>query len=71
MAKERKTRKEKIRSSFRINEKLLGAVKSQDKQMMTNRVENKYLQADLTKTLVLTMLVLALEVAVWQFLSKH
>lgn len=34
-------------------------------------VENKFFRADLTKTLILTMLVLALELAIWNYLSRH
>ncbi len=71
MAKPRKTKKEKIQSSFRVTAASLQVKKSSEKFAEMSQAENKYLRADLTKTLVLTMLVLALEVAVWQFLSKH
>ena len=33
--------------------------------------ERKFLRVDLTKTFMLSMLVLALELALWQYLSRH
>ena len=33
--------------------------------------EKKYFKMDLTKTVILTMLVLALELAIWSYLSRH
>ncbi len=35
------------------------------------KVDNKQFRADLTKTFVLTMLVLALELALWNYLSRR
>lgn len=78
MPKQRRTKKEKVRTSkrverqsgFQINEELF--TKSEKKAPTTLKTsENKYLKADLTKTLILTMLVLALELALWQYLSRR
>lgn len=78
MTKHRKTKKEKLLTSqrkltttgFVIDDRWL-----QNKQKKI-KVESPPSQkvsfkADLTKTLILTMLVLALELAIWNYLSRH
>jgi hypothetical protein len=78
--KNRKTRKEKIRSEMRHKESEMFAVKAEWLQTGTKKEksvvilgepEKKYLRLDLTKTFVLSMLVLALELALWIYLSRH
>lgn len=79
MPKSRKTRKEKIKTSqkkntggFQIKEEWL---KGNHKKSYGSDISlfsgTKYLRQDLTKTFVLTMLVLALELALWLYLSRH
>lgn len=78
MPKQRKTRKAKVRSSerkqqsegFVIDERLL-KVKMPKRVVVATETNKKYFRADLTKTLILTMLVLALEFAIWNYLSRH
>ncbi len=79
MSKERKTRKEKIKTTerrintFKVREEWL-EVKPEnqsEKSSLLPKVNLSYLRLDLTKTFVLTMLVLALEIALWQYLSKN
>jgi hypothetical protein len=80
MSKVRKTRKEKIRteqrkddvSTFRVkNEWLVSNVKKTADTTILGTEDRKYFRLDLTKTFFLTMLVLALELALWQYLSRH
>ena len=79
MAKQRKTKKTKIRSSerklasqgFTIDKALLKTRLSKAKTVESSPTDKKYFKADLTKTLLLTMLVLALELAIWNYLSRH
>jgi hypothetical protein len=80
MPNRRKTRKEKIRSEIRQKEQETFAVKAEWLKTGTkspNRAtalaepERKYLRLDLTKTFLLSMLVLALELALWMYLSRH
>lgn len=80
MPKQRKTRKEKIRSvnrrrdegTFQIKEEWLKTgTKRGNAVIVSDEPENKYLRLDLTKTFLLSMLVLALELAFWQYLSRH
>ncbi len=80
MNKTRKTKKEKVRSSerkekvegFVIKEEWLKTDKPRSQAKLDlNPSEKKYFRADLTKTLILTMLVLALELAIWNYLSRH
>jgi hypothetical protein len=80
MSKPRKTRKEKIRSEKRMKENetftvkaewLQSGTKSAKKAVILGEPEKKYLRLDLTKTFLLSMLVLALELALWQYLSRH
>ena len=80
MSKLRKTRKEKIRSEVRQKEAATFAIKpewlqtgtkSAQKAVILGEPEKKFLRLDLTKTFLLSMLVLALELALWQYLSRH
>ncbi len=80
MSKPRKTRKEKIRSEVRQKEHETFSVKAEWLQTGTKRAkrtkitgepDKKYLRLDLTKTFLLSMLVLALELALWIYLSRH
>ena len=80
MSKVRKTRKEKIRSeqrkeevnTFKIKNEWLvsNSIKTADATILGTE-DKKYFRLDLTKTFFLTMLVLALELALWQYLSRH
>ena len=79
MQKSRKTKKEKVRSTqrqqqsaFKVKEEWLKT--DSKKSRPSNEVSvsgTKFFRQDLTKTFVLTMLVLALELALWQYLSRH
>ena len=80
MSKPRKTKKEKIRSEKRMQENEMFAVKAEwlqagtkstKKPIILGEPEKKYLRLDLTKTFLLSMLVLALEFAFWKYLSRH
>ena len=80
MTKLRKTKKEKLRSEIRRKENDTFAVKAEWLQTGTKKAktvvvlgepEKKFLRLDLTKTFLLSMLVLALELALWQYLSRH
>lgn len=80
MPNRRKTRKEKIRSEVRKKETTEFAVKAEWLKTGTKKVKGvavlsepgrKYLKLDLTKTFLLSMLVLALELALWIYLSRH
>jgi hypothetical protein len=80
MSKQRKTRKEKIRSEKRAQENEMFSVKAEwlqtgtkspKKTVILAEPERKYLRLDLTKTFLLSMLVLALEFAFWKYLSRH
>ncbi len=80
MNRNRKTRKEKIRSenrrkdsqTFQVKEEWLKTGTNKEKMVvLSDEPENKYLRLDLTKTFLLSMLVLALELAFWQYLSRH
>jgi hypothetical protein len=80
MTKTRKTRKEKIKTEqrkslsdgFVVKEEWLSTnIKQAKKEIVLLPEEKKYFRADLTKTFFLTMLVVALELALWQYLSRH
>ena len=80
MSKQRKTRKEKVRSEVRRKEGEAFTVKAQWLEIGTKKAKSvvvlgepgkKFLRLDLTKTFLLSMLVLALELALWQYLSRH
>jgi len=45
--------------------------KKENKAVVLGEPEKRYLRLDLTKTFLLSMLVLALELALWQYLSRH
>lgn len=77
MGNVRKTKKQKIRASerretggFKIKEEWLAVPKKTNHGLKIGAVsDKKYFSQDLTKTFVLTMLVLALELALWHYLS--
>lgn len=80
MPKDRKTKKEKIRAEkrkiesqqFSIKNEWLKVEPKKANEIITLAPEDrKFLRLDLTKTFFLTMLVLALELALWQYLSRH
>jgi len=79
MNNRRKTRKQKIASSerkvqnaFVVKEEWLSdATKKAPEKDNSAFLGTKYLRQDLTKTFVLTMLVLALELALWLYLSRQ
>jgi len=80
MSKHRKTKKEKVRSEIRRKEDQMFAVKAEWLKTGTKKAKSvvapgepdkKFLRLDLTKTFLLSMLVLALELALWQYLSRH
>jgi len=80
MSKNRKTRKEKIRSdmrrkeseTFQVKEEWLNAETKNVKETVTlNETDRRFLKLDLTKTFFLSMLVLALEIALWQYFLRH
>ena len=80
MSKLRKTRKEKVRSEIRRKESEMFAVKAEWLETGTKKAKlvavpgepgKKFLRLDLTKTFLLSMLVLALELALWIYLSRH
>lgn len=79
MAKKRRTKKQKVRtqerrtqqsnSGFVIPEATLKKTKKNKKiKESSSKTENSFLGADLTKTLLVTMLALALELACWRLL---
>ncbi|HAI22562.1 TPA: hypothetical protein DCP77_00380 [Candidatus Collierbacteria bacterium] len=80
MSKQRKTRKEKVRSEIRQKEResfqvkaewLQTGTKSTKTAVVLGETGKRFLRLDLTKTFLLSMLVLALELALWQYLSRH
>jgi len=80
MAKQRKTRRERIQTQERIQRSDAFVINDEwlttkTKQPMINedlvKGENKFFRTDLTKTVILTMLVVALELAIWSYLSRH
>jgi hypothetical protein len=80
MSKNRKTKKEKIKSEqrkkegemFQVKEEWLKPGTKKDKVAVSiSEPDRRYLRLDLTKTFLLSMLVLALELALWQYLSRH
>ena len=78
MPKPRRTKKAKLKSSqkkaitggFVVNDQWL-KINSQKRQLEVLPAQKEIFKADLTKTLILTMLVLALELALWQYLLRH
>lgn len=73
--KQRKTKRQKIRTEERKagfvikNEWLKTSGKATEVSREMSIVDKNFFRRDLTKTLVLTMLVLALELALWQYLN--
>ena len=72
----RKTKNQKIkaqerREGFQIKSEWLKSPESIQRISKDIKSDNKYFRADLTKTFVLTMLVLALELALWHYLSRQ
>ncbi len=61
-----------LSEGFMVKEEWLSTkTKSAKKEIALLPEEKKYFRADLTKTFFLTMLVVALELALWQYLSRH
>lgn len=75
--KNRRTKNQKLRteakrqSGFTINQEWLSESNGNQSVAKEIKVDNRYFRADLTKTFVLTMLVLALELALWNYLSRR
>ena len=75
--KNRRTKTQKLRteekrqSGFIINQEWLSENNGNQSVANEIKVDNRYFRADLTKTFVLTMLVLALELALWNYLSRR
>lgn len=78
MSRQRKTKREKIQSQERKQKAEGFAIK--DEWLTTNKTiiktelnleDKRFFKADLTKTVILTMLVVALELAIWSYLSRH
>lgn len=78
----KRTKKEKLRTQNRrqetnsnlysIDPKILKSNdKSVNKQNASSVMDFSYMKLDLTKTLVLTMLVLALEIVIWKLLARQ
>lgn len=80
MSRKRKTRKQKIKSEIHQKESqtfkveadwLKTGTKAVKKTVVLGETGKKHFRLDLTKTFLLSMLVLALELALWQYLSRH
>lgn len=74
--KTRKTKYQKLKTSerkegFQIKSEWLKTAEVNKNISKEIKVDSKYFRADLTKTFVLTMLVLALELALWHYLSRQ
>lgn len=78
----KKTKKEKIRTQSRQEQNYHGtfsvdptilkrADKSDNKQKEAASIDFSYMKLDLTKTAVLTMLVLALEIVIWKLITRQ
>ncbi|MBU1200527.1 hypothetical protein KJ953_03250 [Patescibacteria group bacterium] len=81
MARTRRTKKQKRRVQnrrgqgeivgFKVNIDKLGLGKKDSGQAkMTKKIYKSYLRTDLTKTIILTMLAVALELALWHYLFR-
>ena len=81
MAKQRRTRKQKQKSrknaqqggniGFKVDvDSLSLRVKPKENTKKIGKKYKSYLRVDLTKTVVLTMLALALELALWHYLFR-
>ena len=80
MSKKRKTRDQKIQSEKRMEKSATFKVnpewiKKSDKSIISSPIisnnELSFFKSDLTKTFLLSMLVLAVELALWQYLSRR
>lgn len=74
--KTRKTKNQKLKTAerkqgFTIKSEWLKTGEVSKNISKEIKVDNKQFRADLTKTFVLTMLVLALELALWNYLSRR
>ena len=74
--KTRRTKDQKLKTSerkagFVIKNEWLTNKKPKVNIINSSSFEGKYFRQDLTKTFVLTMLVLALELALWHYLSRQ
>ncbi|OGD81426.1 hypothetical protein A2572_01665 [Candidatus Collierbacteria bacterium RIFOXYD1_FULL_40_9] len=73
--KPRRTRNQKLKTAerketgFSIKKEWLGDTKKDQSVTKEVKVDKGHFQSDLTKTFVLTMLVLALELALWHYLT--
>ncbi len=67
--KTQKLKAEQRNTGFQIKSEWLGDNKTNQKRTKEIKVDSVYFRADLTKTFVLTMLVLALELALWHYLT--
>jgi len=58
--------------TFQVKEEWLNAETKNVKETVTlNETDRRFLKLDLTKTFFLSMLVLALEIALWQYFLRH
>lgn len=74
--KKRRTKNQKLKAAerktgFQIKPEWLKTAETDKNIPKEIKVDNRYFRADLTKTFVLTMLVLALELALWNYLSRR
>lgn len=69
MAKKR-TRKQKIKTGFKVAFGSIKGAKNKKGPIKEKVSEAKYFRSDLTKVIVLTMLALALEIALWLYLMR-
>ena len=70
----RRTKNQKLKAAersqgFQIKSEWLAGAKKHQTKNKDIKVDNTHFRSDLTKTFVLTMLVLALELALWQYLN--
>lgn len=81
MPKTRRTKKQKVATQnrrkhreitgFKVDVESLGLSKKTSKDVSGGKKRYKsYLRVDLTKTIILTMLALALELALWHYLFR-
>ncbi len=74
--KTRRTKNQKLKTSerkegFVIKNEWLINKKASSVPVSSTNFNGKFFRQDLTKTFVLTMLVLALELALWQYLTRR
>ena len=70
MAKKKRTKEQKIKAGYRIKFTDLKTDKKVDKKPKTGSLNLNYFRSDLTKVAILTMLALALEIALWLILKR-